>query len=55
MTVNFKNTGSIPHDVTFQSGEKAKANAGETVSVEVDVPAEGLTFICSDTGPRAAG
>ena len=54
-TVNFKNTGSIPHDVTFQSGEKASANAGETVSVDVDVPAEGLTFICSIPGHEAAG
>src|SRR5262245_15611331 len=41
-TVNFSNTGTIPHDITFPGGEKASANAGETASVDVEVPAEGL-------------
>ena len=54
-TVSFTNAGSIPHDITFQGGEKAMANGGETASVEVDVPAEGLTFICSIPGHEQAG
>jgi nitrite reductase (NO-forming) len=54
-TVNFKNTGTIPHDITFPGGETASANAGETVSVDVAVPAEGLSFICSIPGHEQAG
>jgi nitrite reductase (NO-forming) len=54
-TVNFKNTGTIPHDITFPGGETASANAGETVSVDFAVPAEGLSFICSIPGHEQAG
>src|SRR5262245_60089630 len=54
-TVNFTNTGTIPHDITFPGGETATANAGETASVEVDVPAEGISFICSIPGHEQAG
>src|SRR4029078_2800749 len=53
--VAFTNTGAIPHDITFAGGEVAKANAGETSTVEGDVPAGGLTFICSGTGHEQAG
>ena len=45
--VKLTNTGRIPHDITFPGGEIATANGGETATVDVDVPAEGLTFICS--------
>ena len=48
------NSGAIPHDITFAGGEMAHANAGETSTVEVDVPAEGLSFICS-IRPEQAG
>ena len=53
--VALTNTGSIPHDVTFAGGETASANGGETATVEVDVPAEGLAFICSIPGHEQAG
>ena len=53
--VKLTNTGSIPHDITFPGGEKVHANGGETASVEVDIPAEGLSFICSIPGHEQAG
>ena len=53
--VALTNTGAIPHDITFADGEMATANAGETATVEVDIPAEGLTFICSIPGHEQAG
>jgi nitrite reductase (NO-forming) len=53
--VKLTNTGSIPHDITFPGGEVAHAGGGETATVEVDVPAEGLTFICSIPGHEQAG
>ena len=53
--VKLTNTGSIPHDITFPGGEMAHANGGETASVEVDIPAEGLSFICSIPGHEQAG
>jgi nitrite reductase (NO-forming) len=49
------NTGQIPHDIKFPGGEIAVANAGETATVEVDIPAEGLSFICSIPGHEQAG
>jgi nitrite reductase (NO-forming) len=49
------NTGQIPHDITFAGGQPAVANAGESVTVEVDVPAEGIAFICSIVGHEQAG
>jgi nitrite reductase (NO-forming) len=53
--VNFKNEGTIEHDVTFPDGTAATAAAGETVSVEVDVPAAGISFLCSVPGHADAG
>ena len=53
--VTLTNTGAIPHDITFPGGEQAVANAGETATVEVDVPAEGLAFLCSIPGHEQAG
>ena len=54
-TVNLHNTGAITHDITFPGGEKATAESGATASVEVDVPASGLEFICSVPGHADAG
>ena len=53
--VSLTNTGAIPHDITFPGGEMAHASAGETATVEVNVPAEGLQFICSIPGHEQAG
>ena len=53
--VKLKNTGAVTHDITFASGETATAQPGETVSVMVDIPAGGTTFLCSIPGHAAAG
>ena len=51
-----KNTGTIPHDVTFPDGSTTGlVGAAASGSVEIDVPAEGLTFICSVPGHAQAG
>jgi nitrite reductase (NO-forming) len=49
------NTGSIPHDLTFADGTKVVANPGETKTEVVNVPAEGITFLCSIPGHADAG
>ena len=54
-TVTFKNTGSILHDVTFADGTTMPAKAGETVTGTINVPAAGITFICSVPGHADAG
>jgi len=53
--VTLKNTGAIPHDITFADGQSGLANPGESVTLEVDVPDSGLTFICSIPGHADAG
>ena len=53
--VTFKNTGSALHDVTFADGTKLTADPGATVKGTVDVPAGGLTFLCSIPGHAPAG
>ena len=54
-TVELTNTGSAPHDITFPDGTQVAAGPGETASVEVDVPAAGLPFICSIPGHEQGG
>ncbi len=54
-TVTLINDGVVMHDIAFVDGTKLVANAGETVSGEVDIPAAGLSFICSVPGHEAAG
>ena len=55
-TVTLKNTGVIPHDVTFEDGATTgSVNAGQMATVDVDVPAAGLTFICAVPGHDQAG
>lgn len=54
-TVKLVNTGATSHDITFPSGETALAKPGETGSVDVDVPAAGLTFCArSPVTPKPA-
>jgi len=54
--VTLKNTGAAPHDITFPDGTTTgTVNGGESATVEVDVPAAGLAFICSIPGHSAAG
>ena len=54
-TVRFVNDGTIFHDVTFDDGTVIGAEAGQTAEGEVDVPAGGLTFLCSVPGHGPAG
>lgn len=54
-TIKLINDGVIPHDIVFPDGTKVVANAGETKTVDVDIPAAGLSFICSIPGHEQAG
>lgn len=54
-TISFINAGAIPHDVTFPDGTKISANPNETKSVDIEVPASGVSFICSVPGHSDAG
>ncbi|MEX1169693.1 MAG: multicopper oxidase domain-containing protein [Chloroflexota bacterium] len=50
------NTGTIPHDITFPDGTTSgMIEGGKSATFEVDVPAGGLTFICSIPGHAQAG
>jgi nitrite reductase (NO-forming) len=54
--LTFKNTGAMPHDLTFPDGTTTgPVDAGKSATVDVDVPAAGLTFLCSIPGHAAAG
>jgi nitrite reductase (NO-forming) len=53
--VRLTNDGAIPHDITFPGGQTTTVQPGETGSVTVDVPADGLQFICSIPGHADAG
>ena len=53
--VTFNNTGSTAHDLTFSDGTKLAADAGQTATGMVTVPAGGLTFLCSIPGHADAG
>ena len=53
--IRLVNNGQAIHNITFPDGSTATADPGQTASVEVDVPAEGLLFECSVPGHAAAG
>ena len=53
--VKFTNTGSILHDVTFADGTKIEAQAGESATGTVTVPAGGIAFVCNIPGHADAG
>jgi nitrite reductase (NO-forming) len=53
--VEFHNTGSTLHDVTFADGTKIAADGGKTATGTVTIPATGLAFICSIPGHADAG
>jgi nitrite reductase (NO-forming) len=53
--IKLTNDGAIPHDITFPDGQKAQADPGESASVTVEVPSDGLQFICSIPGHADAG
>jgi nitrite reductase (NO-forming) len=49
------NDGAIVHDIAFADGTVIVAQAGETATGEVVVPAGGLDYICSIPGHSDAG
>jgi nitrite reductase (NO-forming) len=53
--VEFKNTGSTLHDITFGDGTKISAEGGESATGTITVPAAGLPFLCSIPGHADAG
>jgi nitrite reductase (NO-forming) len=53
--VKLVNTGSIMHDVTFADGTVIAADAGQTATGTVAIPADGLAFICSIPGHKDGG
>jgi nitrite reductase (NO-forming) len=54
-TIKFINDGAIQHDITFPNGAKLTANTKETKTMDIDVPAAGLSFTCSIPGHADAG
>jgi len=54
-TVHFVNDGGIYHDLTFADGTVIGAEAHETASGTVTIPAGGLAFHCSVPGHADAG
>ena len=53
--VELDNTGAIEHNIAFSDGTVITAAAGQKASGSVNVPAGGLTFLCSIPGHAAAG
>ena len=54
-TVTFTNDGGIPHNVSFADGTAISADAHQSVTGEVVIPAAGLAFLCSVPGHADAG
>ena len=54
-SVTFVNDGGTYHDLTFADGTIVGADAHETATGEVTIPADGITFICSVPGHADAG
>jgi nitrite reductase (NO-forming) len=53
--VDFTNTGSTAHNITFADGTVIAADGGKGAVGQVNVPAGGITFLCSIPGHAAAG
>lgn len=53
--VTLVNEGAILHDITFDDGTIIAAEAGQTATGEVVIPAEGIGFLCSVPGHGPAG
>jgi nitrite reductase (NO-forming) len=53
--VTFINDGAVLHDITFADGTVLEAEAGQSATGEVVVPAAGLGYICSIPGHADGG
>ncbi len=54
-TIKLINDGVVPHDITFADKTTILADAKQTATGDVDIPAGGLAFICSIPGHLQAG
>jgi nitrite reductase (NO-forming) len=54
-TIRLTNSGAIEHDITVAGFGTATAKAGETATMDVDVPVGGIDFLCSIPGHADAG
>ena len=54
-SVTFVNDGGTYHDLTFADGTVIGAEAHESATGEVTIPADGMTFVCSVPGHADAG
>ena len=55
VAVTFVNDGATIHNLTFADGTAITADPGKTATGTVNVPAAGLTFLCSIPGHADAG
>jgi nitrite reductase (NO-forming) len=53
--LSLTNKGAATHNITFTDGKVLSADPGQTTTMVVDVPAEGLMFSCSVPGHAQAG
>lgn len=53
--ITLVNEGAILHDITFDDGTIITAEAGQTATGELVIPAEGIGFLCSVPGHGPAG
>ncbi|MGZ3586134.1 MAG: multicopper oxidase domain-containing protein [Candidatus Limnocylindrales bacterium] len=53
--VKFVNDGAIQHNLTFADGTKIVAEAGQSATGKVAVPAAGISFLCTIPGHAQAG
>jgi nitrite reductase (NO-forming) len=53
--VTFSNDGEVLHNISFSDGTVIEAEAGESATGEVIVPAEGLAYVCSIPGHADGG
>ncbi len=54
-SATFTNVGTVRHDISFEDGTKIVADPGEAVEFEIEVPAEGLPFLCTIPGHADSG
>jgi nitrite reductase (NO-forming) len=53
--VTFTNDGAVLHNISFADGTVIEAEAGQSATGEVIVPAEGLPYVCSIPGHADGG
>ena len=53
--VTFTNDGALLHNISFADGTVIEAEAGQSATGEVIVPAEGLPYVCSIPGHAEGG